>query len=305
MLTRDVERNEVLKSSDVITERRPKAEVGSDAAARDHAVGMQMRRQLRAGQALAGRRSRQARSGAARRQRHPDLRIRRPLSHHPRQGARQRHRRRLVSVLNLQSKRTVSGVVIGRGQVAIAVATPRLPASRQTHPPRSGRPNSRAGFGRRQQQFASRSKSRVTFMYTSSINRIALTGTLLTIVSVARRLFVDRPAVADRRAAETVGDRKSDGAARLQAGADADAETGSGVLQRQFAVAERLALVLQGPARAPDRRPPDRHRQHHRPGQFRQRDPAQPHRHRRFRHHRFPRQQPADRQATSCCPDAC
>ena len=32
----------------------------------------------------------------------------------------------VVNVLNLQSKRTVSGVVIGRGQVAIAVATPRL-----------------------------------------------------------------------------------------------------------------------------------------------------------------------------------
>ena len=52
VLARDVERSEVLKSSDVITERRPKAEVGSDAAARDRAVGMQMRRQLRAGQAL-------------------------------------------------------------------------------------------------------------------------------------------------------------------------------------------------------------------------------------------------------------
>ena len=52
VLTRDVQRNEVLKSSDVITERRPKAEVGSDAAVREAAVGMQMRKQLRAGQAL-------------------------------------------------------------------------------------------------------------------------------------------------------------------------------------------------------------------------------------------------------------
>ena len=33
-----------------------------------------------------------------------------------------------VSVLNLQSKRAVSGVVIGRGQVAIVVAAPRLAA---------------------------------------------------------------------------------------------------------------------------------------------------------------------------------
>jgi flagellar basal body P-ring formation protein FlgA len=35
----------------------------------------------------------------------------------------------VVNVLNLQSKRTVSGVVIGREQVAISVATPRLPAT--------------------------------------------------------------------------------------------------------------------------------------------------------------------------------
>jgi flagella basal body P-ring formation protein FlgA len=37
-----------------------------------------------------------------------------------------------VNVLNLQSKRTVSGVVIGRGQVAISVATPRLPPAPDT-----------------------------------------------------------------------------------------------------------------------------------------------------------------------------
>src|SRR6195256_4402174 len=52
VLARDVERNEVLKSSDVVVERRPKAEVGADAAGRDRAAGMQARRQLRAGQAL-------------------------------------------------------------------------------------------------------------------------------------------------------------------------------------------------------------------------------------------------------------
>ncbi|HEV7409309.1 MAG TPA: flagellar basal body P-ring formation chaperone FlgA, partial [Bradyrhizobium sp.] len=52
VLARGVERNEVIKSSDVMIERRPKAEVGNDAAGRDGAVGMQARRQLRAGQAL-------------------------------------------------------------------------------------------------------------------------------------------------------------------------------------------------------------------------------------------------------------
>jgi flagella basal body P-ring formation protein FlgA len=31
----------------------------------------------------------------------------------------------VVNVLNLQSKRTVSGVVVGRGQVSVAISTPR------------------------------------------------------------------------------------------------------------------------------------------------------------------------------------
>jgi flagella basal body P-ring formation protein FlgA len=127
VVTRAVERNEVLKSSDVVTERRPKAEVGSDAATRDRAVGMQMRKQIRAGQAL-----KVADLGK------PDLvardenvtliyetaglylTIRGKATEAGTEGD-------VINVLNLQSKRTVSGVVIGRGQVAIAVATPRLP----------------------------------------------------------------------------------------------------------------------------------------------------------------------------------
>ena len=52
VLARNVERNEVLKASDVVVERRPKTEVGPDVATRDRALGMQARRQLRFGQAL-------------------------------------------------------------------------------------------------------------------------------------------------------------------------------------------------------------------------------------------------------------
>ena len=94
VLARNVERNEVLKSSDVVVERRPKAEVGTDAAAPRprgrHAGAPAAARRPGA----AGRRSRQARSGAARPERHADLRVRRALSHHARQGAGRRHRRR-------------------------------------------------------------------------------------------------------------------------------------------------------------------------------------------------------------------
>src|SRR3981081_4924818 len=54
-----------------------------------------------------------------------------------------------------------------------------------------------------------------------------------------KRLLVDRPAVADRRAAEAGGNRKSHGAARLQARAEAAAETGNTVPQRPFPVRTR------------------------------------------------------------------
>ncbi len=135
LLARGVERNEVIKSSDVVVERRPKAEVGNDLAPRDRAVGMQARKQLRVGQALKT-------ADLAK----PDLvqkdqavvliyhavglhlTIRGKALEGGTEGD-------VVNVLNLQSKRTVSGVVTGRGQVSInspsintpGAVAPRLP----------------------------------------------------------------------------------------------------------------------------------------------------------------------------------
>jgi flagella basal body P-ring formation protein FlgA len=129
VLTRNVERNELLKSSDVMIERRPKAEVGSDAATRGAAIGMQMRRQVRAGQAL--RTADLAKPDLVQRDDNVTLifesaglylTIRGKALENGTEGD-------MVNVLNLQSKRTISGVVVGRGQVAISVATPRLPAA--------------------------------------------------------------------------------------------------------------------------------------------------------------------------------
>jgi flagella basal body P-ring formation protein FlgA len=126
ILTRNVERGDVLKASDVVTERRPKAEVGSDAAPRVRAVGMQMRKGLRAGQPL-----RVADLGK------PDLvqkddnvtliyeaagiylTARGKAIDNGTEGD-------TVTVLNLQSKRTITGTVVGRDQVTIAIAMPRL-----------------------------------------------------------------------------------------------------------------------------------------------------------------------------------
>jgi flagella basal body P-ring formation protein FlgA len=129
VLTRTVERNEILKSTDMIIERRPKAEIGGEAAVRASAVGMQTRKQLRAGQAV--RVADLAKPDLVQRDDNVTLiyetaglylTIRGKAMEGGAEGD-------VVNVLNLQSKRTISGVVIGRGQVEISVAAPRLPAA--------------------------------------------------------------------------------------------------------------------------------------------------------------------------------
>jgi len=129
VLTRTIERNEVIKSSDVVVERRPKAELGGEAAARDRAVGMQARRQLRSGQPL--KLADLAKPDLVQRDQTVTLvyeatglylTIRGKALEAGTEGD-------VVSVLNLQSKRTVTGTVVGRGQVAVSVATPRLAAT--------------------------------------------------------------------------------------------------------------------------------------------------------------------------------
>ena len=107
----------------------------------------------------------------------------------------------------------------------------------------------------------------------------------------AQRLRRRRPAEEHRPTAATDGDQQSDRAAGLQAGADADAGGAAGLLQSEFAMAQRRARLLQGPARAPDRRHPHRQGQHHRQGDHRQRNPAQPRQQGRYRHRQFLRQE--------------
>src|SRR6266567_717032 len=125
VLARNIERNEVLKSSDVVVERRPKAEVGADAAGRDRAVGVQARRQLRAGQAL--RVADLAKPDLVQRDQNVTLIYETPGLYLTVRGKALDGGTEgdVVNVMNLQSKRTVSGVVSGRGQVSITVATPR------------------------------------------------------------------------------------------------------------------------------------------------------------------------------------
>ena len=132
VLARNLERNEVVKSADVVVERRPRAEVGGDAATRDRAVGMQARQQLRAGHAL--KLADLAKPDLVQRDQSVTLiyesvglylTVRGKALEGGTEGD-------VVSVLNLQSKRTVSGTVIGRGQVSISVAPLRPTAAADT-----------------------------------------------------------------------------------------------------------------------------------------------------------------------------
>ena len=124
VLARGIERNEVIKLSDVTMERRPRADGGADVAPRDRVVGMQARKQLRAGQAL--KIADLAKPDLVQRDQSVTLvyestglflTIRGKALENGTEGD-------VVSVMNLQSKRTISGVVVGRGQVSIS--TPRL-----------------------------------------------------------------------------------------------------------------------------------------------------------------------------------
>jgi flagella basal body P-ring formation protein FlgA len=135
VLARSIERNEVIKSSDVVIERRPRAEVGNDVASRERAVGMQARRQLRAGQAL--RVADLAKPDLVQRDQTVTMIYETPGLYLTVRGKALEGGTEgdVVSVLNLQSKRTVSGTVVGRGQVAISIATPRLSAAQETTAP--------------------------------------------------------------------------------------------------------------------------------------------------------------------------
>ncbi len=127
VLTRALARGEVLKSSDVAIERRPKGEVPRDAADTGaRLIGLAARQALRSGQIL--------RSGDVVK---PELIKRDDLITliYEVPGILLTTRAKaletgaegdVISVVNIQSKRTVQGVVTGLGQVTLAPTAPRL-----------------------------------------------------------------------------------------------------------------------------------------------------------------------------------
>lgn len=123
VLTRNVERTDILKASDLATERRNKAEIGGDAASRETVLGMQLRRSMRAGQALKV--ADLAKPDLVQRDQAVTVIYQAPGLYLTTRGKALDAGTEgdVVSVLNLQSKRTVTGVVTGRGQITIQAVT--------------------------------------------------------------------------------------------------------------------------------------------------------------------------------------
>lgn len=135
VLTRDIDRTDLLKSSDVALERRPKAEITGEPASRDRSVGMQLRRPMRAGTPL--RLADIVKPDFVLRDQAVTIIYQVPGVYLTTRGKAVESGAEgdTVSVINLQSKRTLSGVVTGRGQVTIQGASqsaPMAPAVEQT-----------------------------------------------------------------------------------------------------------------------------------------------------------------------------
>ena len=129
-LAHPVDRGEVIKTSDVIIERRPRAEVGREILhTTDQAVGLAARTALRPGQPLRG--ADLTKPEVIQQNQMVTLIYQMP-------GMRLTTRGKAIesgaegdtiSVLNEQSKRTVQGVVAGPGRVLVSAVAPQLAAN--------------------------------------------------------------------------------------------------------------------------------------------------------------------------------
>lgn len=127
VLTRDIDRVDLLKASDVAMERRPKAEVTGEAASRERTLGMQLRRPMRAGTPI--RVADIVKPDFVQRDQNVTVIYQVPGIYLTTRGKAIESGAEgdTISVLNLQTKRTLSGVVTGRGQVTVQGASQAAP----------------------------------------------------------------------------------------------------------------------------------------------------------------------------------
>jgi flagellar basal body P-ring formation protein FlgA len=128
--TRGMQRGEVIKNTDVVIERRPKAEVPVDAAPiSDKVAGLAVRQNLRPGQTI--RRNDLMKPDLVRRDDTVTLIYEVPglLLTTRGKSLEAGAEGDTITALNLQSKRTVQGVVTGPGQIKLVSHTPRVVAA--------------------------------------------------------------------------------------------------------------------------------------------------------------------------------
>lgn len=127
VLTRDIDRADLLKSSDVALERRPKAEVTGEPASRDRTIGMQLRRPMRSGTPI--RVADIVKPDFVTRDQSVTVIYQVPGIYLTTRGKAIESGAEgdTVSVLNLQTKRTLTGIVTGRGQVTVQGASQSAP----------------------------------------------------------------------------------------------------------------------------------------------------------------------------------
>lgn len=131
-VVRAMRAGEVLKASDLALERRPKSEVGNDPMAAEQAVGLAARHPLRAGQAL--RANDLVKAQVVQRNEAVTLIYEVPGVALTVRGKSMEAGALgdVVSVLNIQSNRTVQGTVSGPGRITIAARTPLVAAATST-----------------------------------------------------------------------------------------------------------------------------------------------------------------------------
>jgi flagella basal body P-ring formation protein FlgA len=128
-LIRPLRRGDTIKESDLLVQRRPKSEVGDDPLTRDQAVGLALKRPLRAGQAL--RASDATRPEAVHRNETVTMIYEAPGIVLTMRGKAQESGAvgDLINVLNVQTNRTIQATVAGPGRVAIAANRPFISAA--------------------------------------------------------------------------------------------------------------------------------------------------------------------------------
>lgn len=127
VLTRDIDRVDLLKSSDIALERRPKAEVTGEPASRERTIGMQLRRPMRSGTPI--RVADIVKPDFVLRDQSVTVIYQVPGIYLTTRGKAIESGAEgdTVSVLNLQTKRTLTGIVTGRGQVTVQGASQSAP----------------------------------------------------------------------------------------------------------------------------------------------------------------------------------